>query len=118
MGGWHDTLFDISKRMWSTPFLVYGLARYARDGSIHPGTTPKGVIGDIDEPSMGNEIPTEMPDQDGCLSWGGIEDDFAQSMTYDQFIQRLGTLKPEDDLLPRIKYKDQNLHAHGFQHRR
>jgi hypothetical protein len=114
MGGWHDTLFDISKRMWSTPSLLYGLARYVQDGPVHAGKTPEGAFGDMDELVWGIKFMTEMPDADGALSWGGIEADFSKSMTYDQFIARLGPLKPEDDLLPRIKYNDQNLHATAF----
>lgn len=114
MGGWHDTLFDISKRMWSTPSLLYGLARYVQDGPVHAGKTPDGAPGDMDELIWGTKFMTEMPDADGALSWGGIEADFSQSMTYEQFIARIGPLKPEDDLLPRIKYNDQNLHATAF----
>lgn len=114
MGGWHDTLFDISKRMWSVPSLVYGLARYVEDGTVHVNRTPEGSIGDLDELIWGLRFITDMADDEGAVSWGGIEADFIKFMTYEQFIARIGPLKPEDDLLPRIKYPEKNFFATAF----
>ncbi|MFH1368647.1 MAG: glycoside hydrolase family 9 protein [Elusimicrobiota bacterium] len=114
MGGWHDTLFDISKRMWSIPSLVYGLARYVEDGQVHVNKTPEGGLGDAAELAWGLKFITEIADSEGTIPWGGIEADFQKVMTYEQFISRIGSLKPEDDLLPRIRYPEKNLYATAF----
>lgn len=114
MGGWHDTLFDISKRMWSIPSLVYGLARYVQDAPVHAAKTPEGGLGDFDELVWGLKFCAGIADADGAVPWGGIEADFQKSMTYEQFIARIGPLKPEDDLLPRIRYPEKNFHATAF----
>ncbi len=114
MGGYHDTFFDISKRMWSIPALVYGMAIYCRDGAFHPDNNNNNISDDLEELLWGLRFITEMPESDGTVSWGGIEADFRKVMTYEQFLVRLGPLKPEDDDLPRKKYKDKNFYSTAY----
>ncbi len=114
MGGYHDTLFDISKRMWSIPSLVYGMAEYVANGPYHPDADKNGISDDLDELIWGSEFISKIPEPDGTVSWGGIEADFKKFMTYEEFIARIGPLKPEDDKLPRIKYKDKNLYSTSY----
>lgn len=114
MGGHHDTLFDISKRMWSIPSLIYGMALYNENGVFHPDEDNDGISEDKDELLWGFDFIAKIPAKDGTVSWGGIEADFEKYMTYQEFIARIGPLKPEDDNIPRIKYKDKNLAATSY----
>ncbi len=114
MGGYHDTFFDISKRMWSIPALTYGMGCYVLDGPFHPDKNKDGKEDDMDELLWGFKFLSEIPEPDGTVSWGGIEADFKKVMTHEQFIARIGPLKPEDDDLPRIKYKDKNLYSTSY----
>ena len=114
MGGWHDTLFDIGKRMWTTPILVYGISCYVNDGTIHPNFGKDGIASDADELVWGAKFLVEMADSQGALSWHGIYSDFANYMTESEFLTRSLKLKPEDDNLPRIKATYRSFHATCF----
>ena len=114
MGGYHDTLFDISKRMWSLPSLVFAMAEYNRGGLNHADSEGNGVADDLEELIWGLEFVNAVAEPDGTVSWGGIEADFTKYMTHEQFIARINPLRPEDDDLSRIKYKDKNLFSTAF----
>ena len=113
-GGYHDTQMDISKRMWSLPHYVLGLARYAALGAYRPDADTDGVDDALDELRFGLRFLADVPEPDGTVSWGGIEADFKKFMSYDDFISRLGPLRREDDTIPRVKYLEKNLHATCF----
>lgn len=113
-GGYHDTQMDISKRMWSIPHFILGLARYAAHGTRHFDADTDGVDDVDDELRFGLRFIADIPEPDGTVSWGGIEADFKPFMSYDDFIVRLGPLKREEDTLPRVKYLEKNLHSTCF----
>ncbi len=108
-GGYHDTQMDISKRMWSIPHFILGLARYAATGSFRFDSDTDGVDDVTNELRFGLKFITDMPEPDGTVSWGGIEADFKKYMSYDDFIARLGPLRREEDTIPRVKYLDKSL---------
>lgn len=111
LGGYHDTLFDLSKRMWSIPSLVYGLALYVQDSSFHPDKDNNGLSDDFEELLWGFQFVSKIPEPDGTVSWSGIEADFKKFMTYKQYLTRIGPLHPEEDDLPRMKFKDKDFYA-------
>ena len=105
-GGYHDTRFDISQRMWAIPHVVLGIKEYAEHN-------PTGDA--LEELAYGAEFCARFPEPDGTVSWSGIESDFQKAgLTIEQWLARLGPLKPEDDQFERKKYTEPSFHATCF----
>lgn len=114
-GGYHDTRFDISQRMWAIPSAVIGVSEYAKHADHQWEGDGKTVNSPLHELAYGVEFCAKFPEPDGTVSWGGIESDFKKAgLDIGQWLAMLGPLRPEEDKFERLKFKDKNLHATCF----
>jgi len=67
-GGYHDTRFDISQRMWAIPHVVLGIKEYAEGGAVQWDENLNGIPDALEELAYGAGFCARFPEPDGTVS--------------------------------------------------
>ncbi len=72
LGGYHDTMFDLGKRMWSLPHLIYGISQFVQHSPIQFDDDKNGKADSVDELIYAVDFAVKMQLPCGGVSCGGI----------------------------------------------
>ncbi|MDD5644980.1 MAG: hypothetical protein PHO00_05990, partial [bacterium] len=111
-GGYHDTLDDIGKRMWSHPHLVYGIANYSLYSPVQESKIEKGSVPDsIGALKYGTRFCIDITGEDGSVPWSGV----SHNMSWDDYCSKiLPLIDLSEDKYPRYRNNDKSNAAAAF----
>ncbi|MBN2191153.1 MAG: glycoside hydrolase family 9 protein [Candidatus Aureabacteria bacterium] len=111
-GGYHDTLDDIGKRMWSHPHLVYGIANYSLYSPVQESKIEKGSVPDsIGALKYGTRFCIDITGEDGSVPWSGV----SHNMSWDDYCSKILPLVDlSKDKYPRYRNNDKSNAATAF----
>ncbi len=115
LGGYHDTLFDLGKRPWSSTHLLYGLSTYCQKGKcLSIDVNKNGIPQPQEELAWLTKFMIDIANDDGSVSWVGITHNFQPYMKEGEYYVYLAFLDPREDKLTRVKDKTKSILATCF----
>lgn len=110
--GYHDTLDDIGKRMWSHPHLIYGIASFAEISPIQQNKIETNDMPDsVQALIWGVKYCINMTTADGSVPWGGV----AHRMEWNDYASKvLPIIDLSQDHYPRYLDTDKSVLATAY----
>ncbi|MEA3346824.1 MAG: cellulase N-terminal Ig-like domain-containing protein, partial [Candidatus Auribacterota bacterium] len=111
-GGYHDTLDDIGKRMWSHNHLVNGIANYARLSPVQQSVIEiDGTPDSIGALKWGTRYCIDITGGDGSVPWSGV----SHRMKWEDYCSKiLPIIDLAEDHYPRYRNNDKSNAATAF----
>jgi len=106
IGGYHDTMFDLGKRMWSLPHLIFGISKFVQYSPVQFDNDKNGLPDSVDELKYAIDFALKMQLPSGGVASGGIHKEGNDVLP--------PTLKPEDDHSKRIMEQTPDVPSTGY----